>query len=50
MGQGWRMARRASRCPGRHRYFDLTNPYDTLDKIDPVQMRQKVAAWTAVWR
>ena len=31
------------------RYFDLhhTNN-DTLDKIDPVQLRQNVAVWTAV--
>ena len=31
------------------RYFDLHHtPDDTLDKIDPVQFRQNVAAWTAV--
>jgi carboxypeptidase Q len=31
------------------RYFDLHHtPDDTLDKIDPVQLRQNVAAWTAV--
>ncbi|RYY26487.1 MAG: peptidase M28 family protein [Sphingomonadales bacterium] len=30
------------------RYFDLHHtPDDTLDKIDPVQLRQNVAAWTA---
>ena len=30
------------------RYFDLHHtPDDTFDKIDPVQMRQNVAAWTA---
>nr|WP_294170375.1 M28 family peptidase [uncultured Sphingomonas sp.] len=30
------------------RYFDLHHtPDDTLDKVDPVQMRQNVAAWTA---
>jgi len=33
---------------GTH-YFDLHHtPDDTLDKIDPVQLRQNVAAWTAV--
>ncbi|UZK70087.1 M28 family peptidase [Sphingomonas sp. S1-29] len=31
------------------RYFDLHHtPDDTLDKIDPVQMQQNVAAWTAM--
>ena len=31
------------------RYFDLHHtPDDTLDKIDPEQLRQNVAAWTAV--
>ena len=31
------------------RYFDLHNtPDDTLDKIDPAQLRQNVAAWTTV--
>jgi hypothetical protein len=31
------------------RYFDWHHtPDDTLDKIDPVQLRQNVAAWTAV--
>lgn len=31
------------------RYFDLHHTADdTLDKIDPVQMRQNVAAWTAM--
>lgn len=31
------------------RYFDIHHtPDDTLDKIDPVQFRQNVAAWTAV--
>jgi carboxypeptidase Q len=30
------------------RYFDYHHtPDDTLDKIDPVQLRQNVAAWTA---
>ncbi|WP_230281726.1 M20/M25/M40 family metallo-hydrolase [Croceicoccus sp. Ery15] len=30
------------------RYFDLHHtPDDTLDKIDPAQLRQNVAAWTA---
>ena len=30
------------------RYFDWHHtPDDTLDKIDPVQLRQNVAAWTA---
>ena len=29
-------------------YFDLHHtPDDTLDKVDPAQMRQNVAAWTA---
>ena len=33
---------------GTH-YFDLHHtPDDTLDKIDPVQLRQNVAAWTAM--
>jgi Zn-dependent M28 family amino/carboxypeptidase len=33
------------------RYFDLHHtPDDTLDKIDPVQLEQNVAAWTAVLR
>ena len=31
------------------RYFDLHHtPDDTLDKIDPVQLRQNVAVWTTV--
>ena len=31
------------------RYFDLHHtPDDTLDKIDLAQLRQNVAAWTAV--
>ena len=31
------------------RYFDLHHtPDDTLDKIDPEQLRQNVAVWTAV--
>lgn len=31
------------------RYFDVHHtPDDTLDKIDPVQLRQNVAAWTAM--
>jgi carboxypeptidase Q len=31
------------------RYFDLHHtPDDTLDKVDPVLLRQNVAAWTAV--
>jgi carboxypeptidase Q len=31
------------------RYFDLHHtPNDTLDKVDPVQLRQNVAAWTAM--
>ncbi len=31
------------------RYFDIHHtPDDTLDKIDPEQLRQNVAAWTAV--
>ena len=31
------------------RYFDLHHtPDDTLDKVDPVQLRQNVAAWTKV--
>lgn len=31
------------------RYFDLHHtPDDTLDKVDPEQLRQNVAAWTAV--
>jgi carboxypeptidase Q len=31
------------------RYFDLHHtPEDTFDKIDPVQLRQNVAAWTAM--
>ena len=31
------------------RYFDVHHtPDDTLDKIDPVQLRQNVAAWTTV--
>ncbi len=31
------------------RYFDLHHtPDDTLDKVDPTQMRQNVAAWTAM--
>ena len=30
------------------RYFDVHHtPDDTLDKVDPVQLRQNVAAWTA---
>ena len=31
------------------RYFDIHHtPDDTLDKIDPDQLEQNVAAWTAV--
>jgi hypothetical protein len=31
------------------RYFDLHHtPDDTLDKVDPEQMRQNVIAWTMV--
>jgi Zn-dependent M28 family amino/carboxypeptidase len=31
------------------RYFDYHHtPDDTLDKIDPEQLRQNVAAWTAM--
>ncbi|MEQ8771845.1 MAG: peptidase M28 family protein, partial [Erythrobacter sp.] len=31
------------------RYFDLHHtPDDTLDKIDPAQLRQNVAVWTQV--
>ena len=31
------------------RYFDYHHtPDDTLDKIDPAQLRQNVAAWTAM--
>jgi carboxypeptidase Q len=31
------------------RYFDFHHtPDDTLDKVDPVQLRQNVAAWTAM--
>ena len=31
------------------RYFDIHHtPNDTLDKVDPAQLRQNVAAWTAV--
>lgn len=31
------------------RYFDVHHtPEDTLDRIDPVQLRQNVAAWTAM--
>jgi hypothetical protein len=31
------------------RYFDLHHtPDDTLDKVDPVQLRQNVVAWTSV--
>ena len=31
------------------RYFDYHHtPDDTLDKIDPQQLRQNVAAWTAM--
>ena len=31
------------------RYFDYHHtPDDTLDKIDPAQLRQNVAAWTTV--
>ncbi len=31
------------------RYFDLHHtPDDTLDKVDPVQLRQNVAVWTQV--
>ena len=33
---------------GTH-YFDLHHtPDDTLDKIDPAELRQNVAAWTAM--
>ena len=42
-------------CPGSAlnqdgtRYFDLHHtPDDTLDKVDPAQLRQNVAAWTAM--
>ena len=31
------------------RYFDLHHtPDDTLDKVDPAQLRQNVVVWTAV--
>jgi carboxypeptidase Q len=31
------------------RYFDFHHtPEDTLDKVDPVQLRQNVAAWVAM--
>jgi carboxypeptidase Q len=31
------------------RYFDYHHtPDDTLDKVDPAQLRQNVAAWTAL--
>ena len=31
------------------RYFDLHHtPDDTLDKVDPAQLRQNVAAWSTV--
>ena len=31
------------------RYFDMHHtPDDTLDKVDPAQLRQNVAAWTAM--
>jgi len=31
------------------RYFDVHHtPDDTLDKVDPAQLRQNVAAWTAM--
>ena len=31
------------------RYFDIHHTADdTLDKVDPVQLRQNVAVWTAV--
>jgi hypothetical protein len=31
------------------RYFDIHHtPDDTLDKVDPEQLRQNVAAWTAM--
>jgi hypothetical protein len=31
------------------RYFDVHHtPDDTLDKVDQAQMRQNVAAWTAM--
>jgi carboxypeptidase Q len=31
------------------RYFDYHHtPDDTLDKVDPAQLRQNVAAWTAM--
>jgi hypothetical protein len=31
------------------RYFDLHHtPDDTLDKVDPIELRQNVAAWTAM--
>ena len=37
-----------SLCQDGTRYFDYHHtPDDTLDKIDPVQLRQNVAAWTA---
>jgi carboxypeptidase Q len=36
------------RQDGTH-YFDLHHtPDDTLDKIDPEQLRQNVAAWTTM--
>ena len=45
-----RPARRGSRLSqDGTRYFDYHHtPDDTLDKIDPAQLRQNVAAWTAV--
>jgi hypothetical protein len=31
------------------RYFDVHHtPEDTLDRVDPVQLRQNVAAWTTM--
>jgi carboxypeptidase Q len=39
----------ASAEPGRHPLFRHHHtPDDTLDKIDPAQLRQNVAAWTAM--
>ena len=47
LGEG-RDRRRRPR-PGGTRYFDYHHtPDDTLDKVDPAQLRQNVAAWTAM--
>ena len=36
-------------CQDATRYFDLHHTADdTLDKVDPEQLRQNVAAWTAM--